>query len=347
VEIKTSIKLNLIYLMGIFYKSRFKKYKNKKKIILTLTPRHKNMGDHAIAIASKKFIEENFKDYEFLELDMHDIYKYGRALKSYLTPEDIVMILGGGNMGDMYLNDENQRRFIIKKFKNNRIVSLPQTIDFSNTENGKKELEKTKKIYNSHKNLLLVAREEKSFEIMKSFFGESRVIKSPDMVLYLDEKKTGKRDGVLLCLRKDKEGVLPEKFEKSITASLIKKYKVVKTMDTVLEENQDKSTREIKLKKIITEIGRSKLVITDRLHGMIFCVITGTPCIVLETFNHKVTGVYKWLEKLDYIKMVNHEKLLDSLLDICDETINSNKEKLSFSDDFNKLSKSVLGTDIK
>lgn len=340
-KIKKNFQLNFKYLTGIIYLSKFKKYKNKKKIILTLTPRHKNMGDHAIAFASKKFILDNFKDYDFIELDMVDIYKYGRALKSFLTPDDIIMILGGGNMGDMYLQDEEQRRFIIKKFKNNKIISLPQTINFSDTERGRKELVKSKKIYNSHENLLLTAREDKSFEIMKNNFNESKVIKSPDMVFYLNERKNESRDGILICFRKDKEGVLPQEFKEKIRNLLMENYKKVELTDTVLKKNVDKNTRDLNLKKLFTDIRKSELVLTDRLHGMIFCVVTGTPCIVLGTFNHKVTGVYKWIEGLKHIKMVSKEELNENPIKICNEIISSETDKHNFSKDFDKLLDSI------
>lgn len=33
-----------------------------------------------------------------------------------------------------------------------------------------------------------------------------------------------------------------------------------------------------------------ELVITDRIHGMIFAAITGTPCIALS--NYKIKGTY-------------------------------------------------------
>ncbi|WP_319370804.1 polysaccharide pyruvyl transferase family protein [uncultured Ilyobacter sp.] len=336
-KIKTYIQLNFIYLKGIFYRNRFKEYKNKKKIVLTLTPRHKNMGDHAIAFASKKFIVENFKDYNFIELDTVDLYKYGIALKKFLTPNDIIMILGGGNMGDMYLQDEEQRRFIIKKFKNNNIISLPQTINFSDTERGRKELEKSKKIYNSHKKLLLTAREKKSFEIMKKNFSKSRVVEIPDMVLYLNERINQRRDGVLLCFRKDREGVLSREFKENIRILLMKKYEKVKVMDTVLKKNVNKNTRNVNLKRLLTEIRKSQFVITDRLHGMIFCVITGTPCLVLGTFNHKVTGVYKWIEELKYIKLITQEDLNEGLINICNEIMNSKITKYNFSKEFDKL----------
>ena len=45
----------------------------------------------------------------------------------------------------------------------------------------------------------------------------------------------------------------------------------------------------------ILEFSKCKLIITDRLHGMIFSFITNTPCIALPNSNGKIKGVYKWI----------------------------------------------------
>ena len=68
------------------------------------------------------------------------------------------------------------------------------------------------------------------------------------------------------------------------------------------------------------EFCSAKVVITDRLHGMIFAAITETPCIVFNNYNHKVEGTYQWIQYLPYIRFVNDvedaEKHLHELLKI-------------------------------
>ena len=43
-------------------------------------------------------------------------------------------------------------------------------------------------------------------------------------------------------------------------------------------------------------------MITDRLHGMVFSAITGTPCIAMDNVSHKVYGAYQWLSYLPYLR---------------------------------------------
>lgn len=299
---------NYRYLTGNKNIDHFKQYKDKKKIILTLLPNHGNLGDHAIAYSAKKYLEENFEDYQIIELDMIEIYKYGKVLKNILTPKDYIFTLGGGNMGNLYHQEEWTRRFIIKTFKNVKIISLPQTINFTKDKNGEKEFNKTKSIYNKNKNLTVIAREEKSFDIMKNAFPNANVIINPDIVFYLENMNLYEgleRSNIMICLRKDKEGYISLEKREEIINSIKNKYKNVIVGDTVINKNVNRYTRENELKKLWKQFYESKVVVTDRLHGMIFAAITKTPCVVIRNTDHKITGSYKWIKNLNYIKLID------------------------------------------
>lgn len=61
----------------------------RKKIILTLLPSHDNLGDHAIAYASKTFLEREYPDFDIVEVDMKDIYRSAKALIKKRHPDDM------------------------------------------------------------------------------------------------------------------------------------------------------------------------------------------------------------------------------------------------------------------
>ena len=93
----------------------------------------------------------------------------------------------------------------------------------------------------------------------------------------------------------------------------------------------------------LNRIASKELVVTDRLHCMIFCAITETPCIAFDNSNKKISGVYKaWLSNLHYISVVSNyqddtfKKLIDSIKNSNER--HSNFEYLSKFD----LIKSVL-----
>lgn len=301
-------KKNTLWAVASFINSyKFKKFKNLKKIIYMLSPKHGNMGDQAIAYASIKYLKENFNKYQIIEVSREDTFKYYKAIKNILNKDDIIILHGGGNMGNLYIQEEAARRFIIDKFKENPIISMTQTISFTDDEIGHAELEKSKKIYNSNKNLTILAREDESYKKMKKEFKNVKIIKKPDIVLYLENLKSPsniERKYIMTCLRTDKESILKNKKEEIIN-TLIADYKNIYVYDTVVKKDVDFKNRNIELADIWQKFFNAKVVITDRLHGMIFCTITRTPCIVFKSLDHKVTEGYKWLKNLNYIKLTD------------------------------------------
>lgn len=299
---------NIRYQTSLRYKKKFEHLKNKKKILLSLIPTHDNLGDHAIAYASIQFLKDKFPEYEIVEVNFVDTYKYGKSFESIINKDDYVCIIGGGNMGNQYMTDENIRRHMISHFKNTTVISLPQTIYFTDDKDGKLEFEKTQKIYNENKNLIVIGREDKSYNIMKKSFIECKVIKNPDMVFYLNNKINipgCERKNIMTCLRKDKETYVSMDKKEIFLKKLKENFEDVIVTDTVVDYHVSQSEREKELFKLWTKFYNSKVVITDRLHGMIFCAITKTPCIVTRSLDHKVIESYKWIKDLNYIRLVD------------------------------------------
>ena len=63
---------------------------------------------------------------------------------------------------------------------------------FSKNEEGRKELNISKKIYNSHTDLTIIAREKTSYKNMIKEFNKCKIILNPDIVLYLNDKINNK-----------------------------------------------------------------------------------------------------------------------------------------------------------
>ena len=312
------------YYLG-FFKNEFKNYSNTNKIFYMLVPTHGNLGDQAIAYASIKYLKDNLKGYEIIEINSDDVYKLARTIKKSIQPNDLIILHGGGNLGTHYTSEEEKRRFIVKLFKNNKIISFTQTMFFKEDEEGIKELLKTKDTYNNHGNFTILAREDKSFDTMKKHFTNCNIIKCPDIVFYLNNKLNEDqkdRKYITTLLRKDEETYIElgeiEKFIRKLKQS----YNNVLVSDTVINKNVFKPERKITLYQLWHKMYESKIVITDRLHGMIFCAITKTPCIVTRSLDHKVVESYKWIKDLNYIKMVDDLKfekinpIINELLDL-------------------------------
>lgn len=287
-------------------KEYYKTIKDNKKIFILGIPTHGNLGDHAITYAMRDFVSKIKPNYQIIEVDTLDVEKHILAIKKYVNKDDIFLLNGGGNFGVEYFIEEEYRRDTIKNIKHNPIILFPQTIDFGKSEEGRKALEQTKNIYGANKNLVLIAREQTSYEMMKEYFPNNQVFLAPDIVLSLNKQgNTKSRVGAMVCMREDCESILSKDVRIRILGACQKKFKKVKVTDTVVKYNVPIKQRNKELEFKWNEFRQAELVVTDRLHGMVFAAITGTPCIVMSNYNHKVKGTYEWIKHLEYIKFIN------------------------------------------
>ena len=191
------------------------KIRKQKQYIMFSTPRHGNLGDHAITYAEEQFFKRcGIKIFEVVNFDVDC---YIKILNKRLPRDAVLLINGGGFLGSHWFKEEQSVRKVILNFPNNKIIIFPQTIYYEDTEFGKNQLKKSKEIYNNHSNLIMIAREETSFKFIKENYTNVKAIRMPDMVLYLKPLEGNKkRTKILLCLRQDKEKNLNKKQEEEI-----------------------------------------------------------------------------------------------------------------------------------
>lgn len=307
------------------------RWRGRKKVIIALAGFYQNLGDMALTYAQKRFIESTLPDYEVLLFASTDTYSRMKALKRVVGPEDIITTIAGGNMDDVYPSLENARRFLVRSFPNNPIISFPQTIAFSETSIGRRARRRSARTYRAHPRFVVFAREPRSLELMRSGLPGMRIEYSPDIVLSLkDVVHPQLRAGVLLSVRQDMEVFLTSDDRARIVAVLESKTDDILVRDTVdvtLEHCQP-DTFEQTLKDFWKLVGSRRIVVTDRLHAMIFCVITRTPVVVLPNSNHKIRGTYEaWLRDHSFIRYIDSfdeaslSQAIDELWDLSQEDI--------------------------
>ena len=305
--IPTHIKQQIIYYTSkdILEGYNYNELKTRKKVFVMLAADYGNIGDMAITHAQKLFLKNMYPQYEIIELTVSQTYRKLRRLKKVINKDDIITLIGGGNMSNEYKEIETQRRFIIKKFKNNKIISFPQTIDYSDDNDGLKSLDNAKKIYSNHPDLTILSREKISFQKMKEIFKKNKIILTPDIVMSLNELAPMQyRKGLTLCLRNDKERKINDSTRKKLIEKIYTKYDTVSEYDTWIGEGIFTiEERDKELNSIWNAFKKSEVVLTDRLHGMIFAYITGTPCVALPNSNHKLIGCYEWIKECGYIRL--------------------------------------------
>lgn len=284
----------------------------RKKIFFLDAASYNNLGDQAIAYAIEKYIKEKFPDRDFIEISEKDFLRNLKYVKSKIKKNDVICLSGGGNMGNLYPRYEAIRRKVIKNFKENRIIIFPQTIDYEDDKYGRRELMRSKKIYNSNPNLIVCARENRSYNIMNKLYANVKLV--PDIVLYLYgniclQKHQTEKYGI--CLRDDKESIIPKYVKEKID---VLDGNIV-NLTTMSKENEiNQYNRETILLRKINEFSSCKGIITDRLHGMIFAIISNVPCIAYDNSNRKVSGVFDTIKsKVGKVNIGNEDTNIDFL----------------------------------
>lgn len=290
--------------------------KEGKHIFFLDAPDYGNVGDQAIAYAIYKFADKYFSEYQFVEILQKDVASYLDFLRKNIKQGDVIFLTGGGNMGNYYRIYEATRRIIIDTFKNNQIVIFPQSIMYSNDFFGRLSLNKAKRVYNGHPNLVVCAREKISFDKMNRIFKD--VILCPDIVLSLIDLfpcfQNSARKTIGLCLRDDIEQSLNSTDRNRIKEQAEELKQGISTISTVEEHGIiDFNNRESVVVAKIKQIANCSALVTDRLHAMIFSVISRTPCLVFNNSNSKIAGTLSWLN--DYQGVM----LLDSTENIKDK----------------------------
>lgn len=284
---------------------------NTPRCFIFLAADYGNLGDVAITYAQKKFLQDHYPDHEVIEIPCAKTLSLIGSVKKQIRKDDIITVVGGGNMGDMYFDIELLRLLVVKNFPNNKIILFPQTIDYSDSKEAKTLLKLSQKVYCGHKNLIMTAREKVSFEKMQTYYPTVDVRLTPDIVMGLEELGDETRENrVLFCMRTDKE----KNQDNERLIDDIRKYTENLNFSSVEFDTHiggvrfSEEEKYSRLEELWSEFRKSKLVVTDRLHGMIFAYITGTPAIILPNSNFKIGACFEWIKDCGYIQLLTSER---------------------------------------
>ena len=279
-----------------------------KTVFIFLAADYGNLGDVAITYAQHKLLQQKFPEHTVSEIPISHTIEGIEFVKRIATKHTVITTVGGGNTGDMYGQIESLRQLVFENFPKHPIISFPQTIDFADTPHGQEMLKKAIKAYSAHKNLTLIAREQVSFDTYTKYFKDNKVLLLPDIVMTLDKSEPVlPRKGVLVCLRDDKEKKMTAEQHTFLLSLLKEKFGTIELGDTHIGgTNMPLSQRVRELYKLWNSFKTAELVVTDRLHGMIFCFITNTPGMVFLNNNHKVLTSYEWIKEAKHIQLVTN-----------------------------------------
>lgn len=278
-----------------------------KTAVIPGTPLHDNLGDSAIFLAQKKFLENC--GYTVKEITWEQSRTHRKLLRKIIPPNTLIAQLGGGNMGNQWIGEERLHRTLTKDYPHHPTVIFPQTIYFTPDADGATERVVSASVYGSHPTLVLVTREANSFAVAKKMCPETTVLLTPDIVLSATMETFGAmpqtRCGILLCMRSDSERSTTDEMQSALEEMLADTKETIRKTDMYAEDAVTPQNRASLVRAKMEEFAAARLVITDRLHGMIFAALTATPCIVFTNNNYKISGTYEWLRYLPYIRFAD------------------------------------------
>lgn len=265
---------------------------------------HNNLGDHLIAASTVRFLHEVRPDLEIIQVPYSDYYKMKESLQSEITPKDLLVFLGGGFFGNIWAYSDEMRRDAFRTWKDNPRIMFPQSVLFTEDEEGRSSLEDALKTYCCEEDILAF-RDSVSYEFAKEHF-KGRIFLAPDIVMYhaLPEYYGRQRSGALMVMRSDKEKKLTADAEEQVVQQLKEKGFAIRHADNCMSSGVKVEGREIQLDVLIRKYAESSVVVTDRLHGAVISAITGTPCVVFGNNHHKIKGAMEWMKNVPYVRYV-------------------------------------------
>ncbi|SDD59103.1 polysaccharide pyruvyl transferase family protein [Actinokineospora iranica] len=144
-------------------------------------PLHANVGDSAIWLGERTALrglgvsvaytcdEQSFRPQDLLTA----------------VPEGVILIHGGGNLGDLWPERQHFREHLVRSFPRHRIVQLPQSICFRDDAN----LQRARAVFDAHPDLALLVRDQHSLHLARTHFAATSLL-CPDMAFTLSVPPT-------------------------------------------------------------------------------------------------------------------------------------------------------------
>lgn len=321
-----------------FIKDNIQASRKSRRFFLFMLPEHGNIGDYAIGYAEKDFFDTYFDDVDKYYITTMQ-WKYLKdSICDLVNDRDIIFFNGGGYFGNLR-GDNLVYEDIYYSFPNNIKIFFPNNFTYKNGIS-----ENNVDLMNDIRNIVMSAdthvffRGKTSFEFAKKYSANVRYY--PDMAFRLmsEETVTNNKD-VLLCLRDDEEKVFSRASE---LKSILQENNIVYDefdihRNCYISQEDGRKALEIVIKKF----QEYKLVITDRLHGMILSVVGRVPVIAFDNSTHKISDVFKWVEKVDTVFMLDEGKM-GIVPDIFDSVSRLKTDyEISFKEEFYDMSEYI------
>lgn len=281
-------------------------------------PYHSNIGDSLIWKGAEDFLKS--LPYKCLLRTSFQTFTFPELKK-----ETIVLLHGGGNWGDLYAPHNELRRNVVKRYPDNKIIILPQTVYYDGIRNARNDA----KIFRQHKHLTICARDKYSYRFLKAFGFCENIFLMPDMAFHINVEEL--KQYYKLPLHKDLifQRVDKEKTNMNVVNALTDSYDVsdwpdyektepqVEYLYELIKEGNYKDADEYAVNTYLPArvgtgvemISQYDKVFSNRLHGAILSILLGKEVYIFDNSYGKNSQYYDtWLRGFNNVHLLSRSR---------------------------------------
>jgi exopolysaccharide biosynthesis predicted pyruvyltransferase EpsI len=283
-------------------------------------PDSTNCGDHAIWLGEKRLLSDLAVPIAY-ECSAQN---YDREAMAARIGDGTILLQGGGNFGDRYPVHHEFRLRLLQDFPKNKVILFPQQVTFLDNDH----LQRTADFLAGHSDVTLFARGIVAEHMFTRYFGNmARVELAPDMSFMLGPQSRPREPAydIVWIARTDQERandqtevaarlssqgaekyVLP-RFPDGVEINFVVKQRPPTVFLTdwfsLFFENEDArlgyqrlgfdARGEATIARALHILSLGRVVITDRLHGHLFCLLLGIPHVFLNNDSGKNWNFYE------------------------------------------------------
>jgi pyruvyl transferase EpsO len=279
-----------------------------RRVALLDFPHYPNVGDSAIWLGEQVVLRK---------LGARTVYacharSYSRRRLARRIKDGVICLSGGGNFGDLYRAHQELRERVLADFPDNEIVQFPQTIRFAD----RSRISAVGDAVRRHRRFTLLVRDWPSLELAERQWGIPATL-ATDMAFALGSLARPRRSEVeVIALRqphRESSGVLDrlgeyeipvvdwgERDNPSVVRSLVRRSERIARDHPRLFGWAAHTAGAVSFNAMALErlergrrvLERGRVVITDRLHGHILCLLADIPHVVLDNRYGKVLSFH-------------------------------------------------------
>lgn len=308
------------------------------EIALLDVPIYRNLGDSMIWQGTVNYLES---------LGHHivltgDAWNFNDSDFGRLSRDAIIVLQGGGNMGDLYPLHEEFRRHVVISQPARRIVIMPQSLHFRDSLNRRESA----RVYAGADNLTLLLRDSRSMDAADRHFSNIEHKYCPDLALGLEvaplldravskgmhESYRSASTRIVVLGRKDDEATAVDKrgdvglgandwsapganrvaftFLRKGIGARHRAPRLVRDRSGSLGEFVYRSLRHLDIGAAIKQVEGARFIATNRLHAHILAILLDVPHAVADNSYGKISAIFE-----DYTGRFSTAHWADSLDD--------------------------------